>query len=154
MKEFFNLDKIIKVVKDITAGKTIEPQSDKAKKIGLMLSNLGNNSAYTNKLAKIFSKVIGEPIRVKKTCGTSAFPMGTMIVLTENRNSHNYNLNEPILIDHISGKVGLRMSGLIGNTFNPDYARKATNEEIDTYFKCFNYLCGFNYLGQFIKNIF
>ncbi|KKL53265.1 hypothetical protein LCGC14_2277150, partial [marine sediment metagenome] len=109
-----------------------------------------SNVLSGRKWVEIFSILSGEKITLDN-CGKTG-SVGTMLVLKNNRSGHNYTINEPFLIDHTSsGGGGLRMGGTGGSSFNDRDTRKATDEEIDTFFECFDYVCGKTYMMNFIK---
>jgi len=161
LKDFINIDQIKKRIKEITAlyreGAPKVEISEEAKKISALLRSSGLGVTARRKLGEIFSIITEERIITDMMCPMGIYPFGCMIVLTDNPNSHNYTLNEPILIDarHTGSKVAaLRINGTIGNSLpKKEYVRVATDEEIDYFFEHFDYYCGRNYLITFLTTL-
>ena len=151
MLEYVDMNKVIKKVKEITNGIIKPIISEKGKKIGSLLKEMGYTRNNLRRWVKLFSEIIGEPVEV--VCDNKRM-IGTMLVPLRSINGHNYKLNEPVLVDSSTSNM-LRMNGTVGNnlTVNDTTTRKATDIEIDTFFRCFDYICGKIYMINFLKHI-
>ena len=156
MSQYWNIEAIKAKVKDITAlnrtpDKTVK-KSDKAKQIEHLCRNISNRT----QMLKIFSLLLDEPLN-GGICPLGYYPFGCMVVLTGKYSSHNYPLNEPVLVDNTTNRrSGLKMDGTVGNnlpTIKTKKIRCATNEEIDEFFEKYDYLCGKSWISSFIAKI-
>ena len=158
IEDLINMDVVVKAVKKITASyrddELSEAMSEKARKISKILSCSRLAGAQHNALHKIAEVLLGEEITAKRIC-TSGYPLGVVVVPIKKSGSHNYTLNEPVLIDIESGRSGIRSNGILGNTLPRigDSVRYATDVEIDGYFKSFDMNCGIHHLISFISKV-
>lgn len=110
------------------------PRSEKVKAIEACLEK-NDYSGKNESLAKIISVMIGEDVRIKSR--GFYLEKGVMVVPLNNRNGHNYPLEQPILIMDRGNRVGIRTDGTIGNSLPGDKkdVRPATAKEIVAFFK-------------------
>jgi len=153
MLDYINLDKIKNKIKEITNGTVIITVSEKAKKIGVLMKDLGYTGTLGIRWAKVLSLILGENIPYN-SCNTKRV-IGTMYVPLVSNDGHNYILGDPFLVDNVASSKFLRMNGKLGNSIRltDDICRKATNDEIDKFFTCFDYSCGKAYILNFIKKL-
>ena len=152
MLDYINIDKVKNKIKEITSGIPPVEMSAKGKKISTLIKDMNFGPKTTSSWAKLFSEVIGEKITI--SC-KKVVPIGTMLVPISNPNKQNYTLDEPFLVE-ANANYGLKITGKVGNTIyitKPDVVRKATNDEIDYFFKCFDYTCGKKYISNLITKL-
>ena len=161
MTEEFRIEHYLEAEEEVVKKK--EEELGEEGKVILDILRHSSFDEYTEGLVKVLSKIcvkrsdgtlFSEPSLYeswKKTRGSTAssthqniiIPIGTMVVLLANHNSHDYQLQAPILVVQTNGdtygKMAVNMNGRVGN-FIPSEKRDlrpATPEEIDTFFRSF-----------------
>ncbi len=152
LNELINVEKVKQLVKERTAvARGDEPKSELSPKAQQTLDVLkccakeGISYSVERTLVKICSILLDEklPYPLNSKCSTY-MPIGVMIVPLIKYDGHNYELGKPVLARGGSRQF-LKQSGCIGNNYSiqsKDRFRYATDEEIDEFFKCYDYSFG------------
>lgn len=101
--------------------------------------NNGEFGGYTDSIAELFSKLIGEHIELGPTVGITGIPMpeyGVLFKIEANPNGHHYSSDEAYIKS--VNKYGVSAKGAEGNNL-PDnlFYIEPTEEEINTFFENF-----------------